>query len=117
MNKLNKILALLLLLTMGFWVRANAQTPNAQPTSQPDAVAVTLSPDTPAIIMLRTDAQQEFTKLCTDGTDDQRLRALAVALNPLPDWPQFVMNNDASVCNRNPKPISPLPIEKPSGKG
>lgn len=47
--------------------------------------------------------------------DEQRLRALAVALNPMPNWPQFVMNGDASVCNRAPKPIIPIPIEKQSG--
>ena len=42
---------------------------------------------------------------------DQRLHALAAALNPMPDWPQFVMNNDASVCNRSSEPIVPVRLK------
>ena len=139
---------------------------------QTPTVAITLSSDTPAIVIPRSDAQAQFAKLCADAdvtlvfdagnleitikrTDaerllinpeapidtasgrikrtpvripvpeevraaakaalaeqDQRLKALAAALNPMPDWPQFVMNGDASVCNRNPKPIVPVPLEK-----
>ena len=81
-----------------------------------DTVAITLSPDTPAIILPRSQAEQEFKQLCADGTNDQRLKALAAALNPMPDWPQFVMNKDASVCNRSPKPVVPVPIEKQGGR-
>lgn len=73
---------------------------------QTQTVAVTLAPDKPAIIMSQAEAQAKITKLCADGNDDKTLRALAAALNPMPNWPQFVMNGDASVCNRNPKPIT-----------
>ena len=78
---------------------------------QPETVAITLSPNSPAIILSRSQAEQEFKQLCADGTDDQRLRALAAALNPMPNWPQLVMNNDSSVCNRNPKLIVPVPLK------
>lgn len=80
-----------------------------------DTVAITVTPDSVVEIITRSDAEAQFTKLCKDGTDDQRLRALATALNPMPDWPQYVMNNEPSVCNRNPKPVVPIPIEKQSG--
>jgi hypothetical protein len=36
------------------------------------------------------------------------LRALAAAINPMPDWSQFVMNGERTVCNRNPKAIVPV---------
>jgi hypothetical protein len=74
-----------------------------------DTVAVVTVDKQPAEIVSRVEAEAQFAKLCTDGTDDQRLRALAAALNPMPDWPQFVMNNEASVCNRNPKSLTPIP--------
>jgi hypothetical protein len=67
-------------------------------------VAVTL-PNQPASVILRTDAEAQFKQLCKVGSDDVRLRALAAALNPMPDYPQMVMNNEPSVCNRNPKPL------------
>lgn len=79
---------------------------------QPETVALTLAPDKPVEIILKSDAEAQFKKLCADGTDDRRLRALAAALNPMPNWAQLVMNKDASVCNRNPKPVVPIPIEK-----
>lgn len=75
-----------------------------------DTVAVILSPDQPAIILPRSEAEAQFKQLCADGSDDKRLRALAAALNPMPDWPQFVLNNEPSVCNRNPKPL-PTPVK------
>ena len=68
-------------------------------------VAVIPTDGAPAIIMQKSEAESEFAKLCADGTDDKKLRALAAALNPMPDWPQFVLNNESSVCNRNPKPL------------
>lgn len=79
---------------------------------QSETVAITLSKDSEAIILSRKEAEAQFSKLCADGSDDLRLKALAVALNPMPDWPQMVMNNDSSVCNRSPKPIVPVPLEK-----
>lgn len=82
---------------------------------QPETVAITLAPNTPAEIILKADAEAQFKKLCADGSDEVRLHALAVALNPMPDWPQYVMNKEASVCNRNPKAVVPVPIEKQSG--
>lgn len=82
-----------------------------------ETVAITMTPTSTVEIIARADAEAQFTKLCKDGTNDRRLRALAVALNPMPNWPQYVMNGDASVCNRNPKPIVPIPIEKQSGSG
>lgn len=75
-------------------------------------VAITPAPDKPAVVMLRTDAEAEFKRLCANGADDKKLRALAAELNPMPDWPQLVMNGDASVCNRNPKPIVPVPLKQ-----
>jgi len=75
---------------------------------QGPTVAVTLTPDTAAEVMPLSSAEAQFTKLCADGTDDKRLRALAAAINPMPNWEQFVMNNDPSVCNRNPKPLVPV---------
>jgi hypothetical protein len=78
---------------------------------QQPTVSVTPAPDKPAVVMLRTDAEAEFKQLCADRTDDKRLRALAAALNPMPNWPQLVMNGDASVCNRNPKPLSIVPVQ------
>ena len=86
------------------------------PQQWSDTVSITLSPDTPVIILPRSQAEQEFKQLCADATDDRRLRALAVALNPMPDWVQYVMNGDASVCQRNPKPIVIVPIEKQGGE-
>lgn len=80
-----------------------------------ETVAITLAPNSPAEIILKSDAEAQFKKLCVDGSDEVRLHALAVALNPMPDWPQYVMNKEASVCNRNPKPVVPIPIEKQSG--
>lgn len=136
---------------------------------QSETVAITLSKDSPAIILSRKEAEAQFKQLCADGTvrlvfdggrtvitvkrsdaellthdpnaviesfkgiselpmasitpedvraaakaalaeADQRLKALAAALNPMPDWPQFVMNNDPSVCNRSPKAIVPVPL-------
>jgi hypothetical protein len=74
--------------------------------AQEPTVAVILTPDTSAEIMLLSDAEAQFAKLCADGTDDRRLKALAAAINPMPNWEQFVVNNDPSVCNRNPKPIA-----------
>lgn len=82
------------------------------PQQKTETVAITLSADQPAIILRRDEAQAQFKKLCADGTNDRRLAALARALNPMPDWPQFVMNKDASVCNRNSKPIVLVPLEK-----
>lgn len=78
---------------------------------QSDTVAIKLTPDTPTEVISRLEAEAQFKQLCTDGTDDLRLKALAVALNPMPNWEQFVMNGDASVCNRNPKPIVPEPLK------
>lgn len=78
----------------------------------PDTVALILSPNTPAVIISRSQAEQEFKQLCIDGADDQRLKALAAALNPMPDWPQFVMNRDASVCNRKPRRIAPVSLRE-----
>ena len=78
---------------------------------QGPTVAVTLTSDTPAEVMPLSSAEEQFTKLCADGTDDKRLRSLAAAINPMPNWEQFVMNNDPSVCNRNPKPLVPV-LEK-----
>jgi len=83
--------------------------------AQEPTVAVKLAADKPAEVLLLSEAQMQFTKLCTDGTDDRRLHALAVALNPMRNWEQYVMNGDASVCNRNPRPVVPIPIEKQSG--
>lgn len=77
-----------------------------------DTIAIILTPTSSAIILPREQAEQELKQLCADGSDDRRLHALAVALNPMPDWPQFVMNGDASVCNRSPRPVVPVPIEK-----
>lgn len=74
-----------------------------------ETVAVIVAPDKPAIIMEREEAKALFVLLCLDGTDDSGLRALAAALNPMPDWPQFVVNNEPSVCNRNPKSFTPIP--------
>jgi hypothetical protein len=79
---------------------------------QSETVAITLSKDSPAIILTRKEAEAQFRQLCAGGTDDRRLAAIARALNPTPDWPQMVMSGDASVCNRNPKPIVPVPLEK-----
>ena len=73
-------------------------------------IAVTIDANQPAIIMSRVDAQAKFKQLCADGSDDRTLRALADALNPIPNWPQMVMNGDASVCQRNPKPLVPVPV-------
>lgn len=82
--------------------------------AQTPTVAVTVAPDKPAVVMTLADAQAKFRRLCADGSDDKLLRALAAALNPMPDWPQFVMNGEASVCNRNPKPVVPiLPKQEP----
>lgn len=53
------------------------------------------------------DVRREAMRVLSDR--EAKLRALAAALNPMPNWPQFVMNNDASVCNRNSKP---LPVVK-----
>lgn len=78
---------------------------------QAQTVAVTLTPDKPAIIMSQAEAQAKITKLCADGSDDKTLRALAATLNPMPNWAQFVMNGDASVCNRSPKPITLVPLK------
>lgn len=78
---------------------------------QAQTVAVTLAPDKPAIIMSQAEAQARFKQLCADGSDDKTLLALAAALNPMPNWAQFVMNGDASVCNRNPKPIVLVPLK------
>jgi hypothetical protein len=78
--------------------------------AQEPTVAV-IAPDGTAEIVLRSDAQAQFDKLCADATDDRRLKALATGLHPMPNWAQFVMNRDPSVCNRNPKPIVPVPIE------
>ena len=84
---------------------------------QSETVAITLSKDSEAIILSRNEAEAQFRQLCADGSDDKKLRALAAALNPMPDWPQLVMNNEPSVCNRNPKPIVPLPqINQPRVK-
>ena len=80
-----------------------------------DTVAIITVDKQPAEIISRMEAETQFARLCQDGTDDRRLRALAASLNPMPDWPQFVMNGDASVCNRNPQPVVPIPIEKQSG--
>lgn len=80
-----------------------------------DTVAITVTRDGPVEVISRVEAEAQFTQLCADASDDRRLRALAVALNPMPNWPQFVMNNEPSVCNRNPKPVVPVPIEKQSG--
>ena len=80
---------------------------------QEQTVAITLSPDSPAIILSRKEAEAQFKQLCADGTDDKRLRALAAALNPMPDWPQMVMNGDANICQRSPKPIVPVPLQEP----
>lgn len=79
--------------------------------SQQPTVAITLVPDGPVEIITRVEAESQFAKLCVDGSNDRRLRALATALNPMPDWPQLVMNNELSVCNRNPKPIVPVPLK------
>lgn len=78
---------------------------------QAQTVAVTVAPHQPAIIMSQAEAQAKFKQLCADGSDDRLLRALAAELNPIPDWPQFVMNGDASVCQRNPKPIVLVPLK------
>lgn len=78
---------------------------------QAQTVAVTLAPDKPAIIMSQAEAQAKVAKLCADGNDDKTLRALAAALNPMPNWAQLVMNGDASVCNRQPKPIVLVPLK------
>jgi|ERR1051326_1715664 hypothetical protein len=75
-----------------------------------ETVAITLSKDSPAIILSRKEAEAQFRQLCADGSDDKKLRALGAALNPMPDWLQMVMNGDASVCQRNPKPIIPVPL-------
>lgn len=79
---------------------------------QSETVAITLTPKTPAIILPWSQAEQEFKQLCADSSDDRRLKALAAGLNPLPNWPQMVMNHDRSVCNRSPKPIVLVPLEK-----
>lgn len=81
------------------------------PAQQIETVTIKLTPDTPTEVISRLEAEAQFKQLCTDGTDDPRLKALAVALNPMPNWEQFVINGDASVCNRNPKPIVPVPLE------
>jgi hypothetical protein len=73
--------------------------------AQGPTVAVTIDANQPAVIMSRGEAQAKFKQLCADGSDDRTLRALAAALNPLPNYPQLVMNGDASVCQRNPKPL------------
>lgn len=78
---------------------------------QVQTVAVTVAPNQPAVIMSQGEAQAKLTKLCADGSDDRMLAALATALNPMPNWPQFVMNGDASVCQRNPKPITLAPLK------
>ena len=79
---------------------------------QLDTVAIILPPDSKAESISVSEAEAQFKQLCKDGTDDVRLKALAAALNPMPDWPQMVMNNDPSVCNRNPKPVIAVPLEK-----
>lgn len=78
---------------------------------QQQTVAITTSPDAPAVIMQRADAEAQFKQLCASGANDQLLKALAAELNPMPDWAQFVMNGDASVCNRSPKVITPVPLK------
>jgi hypothetical protein len=78
--------------------------------TQSPTVAVTIDANQPAVIMLQSDAQAKFKQLCADGSDDRTLRALAAALNPMPNYPQLVMNGDASVCQRNPKPLVPVPV-------
>jgi hypothetical protein len=78
---------------------------------QTPTVAVTVDATQPAVIMSRADAEAKFKQLCADGSDDKMLTALATALNPMPDWAQMVMNNDPSVCNRNPKPVVPVPLK------
>jgi hypothetical protein len=83
---------------------------------QSETVAITLSPESSAIILPRKEAEAQFKQLCADGTDDQRLKALAATLNPMPDWPQMVMNGDSSVCNRNPKALVPVPLKTPEAQ-
>jgi len=78
--------------------------------AQQPTVAVTIDATQPAIVMSQADARVRFNQLCADGSDDKTLRALAAALNPMPDWPQFVMNGERTVCNRNPKPIVPVSV-------
>lgn len=78
---------------------------------QASTVAVIPAPDKPAIVMQASEAQRQFKQLCADGSDDKLLVALAAALNPMPNWPQMVMNGDASVCQRNPKPIILVPLK------
>jgi hypothetical protein len=75
---------------------------------QAPTVAVTVDDARPAVVMTLADAQAKYKQLCADGSDDKLLRALAAAINPMPDWPQFVMNGEPSVCNRNPKPVVPV---------
>ena len=83
---------------------ALAQTPT--PT-----VALTVDDARPAVVMTVADAQAKYGQLCADGSDDRLLHALATALNPMPDWPQLVMNGERTVCNRNPRPIIPVPLK------
>lgn len=78
---------------------------------QSQTVAVTPAPDQPTIIMSKAEAESKFKQLCADGSDDKLLRALAAALNPMPNWAQMVMNGDASVCQRNVKPLIDVPVQ------
>lgn len=79
-------------------------------TQSQQTVTVTPAPNAPVIIMLKAEAEAKFKQLCIDGSDDKLLHALAAALNPMPNWPQLVMNGDASVCQRNPKPLPVVPV-------
>lgn len=80
--------------------------------AQTPTVAVTVDTNQPTVVMSLADAQAKSKQLCADRSDDKLLRALAAAVNPMPDWPQLVINGERMVCNRNPKPIVPVPLKQ-----
>ena len=80
---------------------------------QQRTVSIVVAPDKPAIEVFYKGAEVMFETLCVKGTKDEMLRPLAAALNPMPNWPQMVMNGDASVCQRNPKPLPVVSVGTP----
>lgn len=78
----------------------------SDPQAKIDSGIAVLIRKVPIAAVTEKDVQAAAIKALHDR--DAKLKALAIALNPMPDWPQFVMNNDASVCNRSPKLITPV---------
>lgn len=87
--------------------RSDAERLLIDPETPIDPVFVSIK-QTP----IRTPTSEEVrtTALTTLASRDRLLRALAAALNPMPNWAQMVMNGDASVCQRNMKPLIAVPV-------